>query len=137
MTQIRETKKGTLTPSLQKIAANERISESSLLELIAAGRVIIPHNPRHANARPVGIGQKLRTKVNVNLGTSADFPELEPELEKLRVSLEYETDTIMDLSTGGDIKAIRRRILKECTVPLEQSRSTRLPWRRSSGAERS
>ncbi len=118
MTQIRDIKKGTLTPSLQKVAADERISESSLLELVASGKVIIPHNPRHTGVRPVGIGQKLRTKVNVNLGTSADFPELEPELEKLRISLDYETDTVMDLSTGGDIRAIRREILKHCSVPL-------------------
>jgi phosphomethylpyrimidine synthase len=118
MSQIAEARKGNATPLLTKVAAEEQISVSDLVGLVASGKVIIPLNPRHANARPVGIGQKLRTKVNVNLGTSADFPELEPELEKLRISLEYETDTIMDLSTGGDIKAIRRRILKDCTVPL-------------------
>lgn len=101
-----------------EIAKDEGLSEDLLAELILQGKVIVPHNPRHPLPRALGIGQRLRTKVNVNLGTSADFPDLEPELEKLRVSLEYETDTIMDLSTGGDIKAIRRRILKECTVPL-------------------
>lgn len=106
MTQLAEARRGNASPSLQKVASEERISVTELVELVASGKVIIPRNPRHANARPVGIGHKLRTKVNVNLGTSADFPDLEPELGKLRVSLEFETDTVMDLSTGGDLRLI-------------------------------
>ncbi len=107
-----------LTPPLLQIAADEGISADSLLELVASGKVVAPRNSRHPQARPVGIGQRLRTKVNVNVGTSADFPELEAELAKVDVSLAYETDTLMDLSTGGDIVAIRREILKRATVPL-------------------
>jgi phosphomethylpyrimidine synthase len=118
MSQLQEAKKGNATDALQKVAEDEAISLSDLAGLVASGRVIIPGNPRHSEARSIGIGQKLRTKVNVNLGTSADFPEVEPELEKLSISLEYETDTVMDLSTGGDIKAVRHRILRGCTVPL-------------------
>ena len=116
--QIIEAKKGVLTRSVRIVAQEESLAPEELQRLVASGKVIIPRNPRHAIARPVGIGKRLRTKVNVNLGTSADFPKLEPELEKLRISLEFETDTIMDLSTGGDIKAIRKQILKHCTVPL-------------------
>ena len=107
-----------VTPPLLQIAADEGISADSLLELVASGKVVAPRNSRHPQARPVGIGQRLRTKVNVNIGTSADFPELEVELAKVDVSLAYETDTLMDLSTGGDIVAIRREILKKATVPL-------------------
>jgi len=107
-----------VTPPLLQIAADEGISADSLLELVASGKVVAPRNSRHPQARPVGIGQRLRTKVNVNVGTSADFPELEVELAKVDVSLAYETDTLMDLSTGGDIVAIRREILKKATVPL-------------------
>ena len=103
---------------MQNVASEEGIPAPELLALVASGKVIIPHNPRHAYARPIGIGHKLRTKVDVNLGISADFPDLEPELEKLRVSLKYETDTIVDLSTRADVNAIRCRILKEATVPL-------------------
>ena len=118
MTKLAETRKGNISPSLQKVASEEKIPVNELVELVASGQVIIPANPRHSNVRPLGIGRKLRTKVNVNLGTSADFPEVDTELEKLHISLDYQTDTVMDLSTGGDIKAIRRRILKECPVPL-------------------
>jgi len=66
----------------------------------------------------VGIGQKLRTKVNVNIGTSLDFPQAENELKKVKIALKYETDTLMDLSTGGDITKICRMILKEARIPL-------------------
>jgi phosphomethylpyrimidine synthase len=118
MRQLQEARRGVVTPPLLQIAADEGISPDSLLELVASGKVVAPHNSRHPQARPVGIGQRLRTKVNVNLGTSADFPELEVELAKVEVSLAYETDTLMDLSTGGDIVAIRREILKRSTVPL-------------------
>jgi thiamine biosynthesis protein ThiC len=70
MKPIVEAREGNISPFLQKVASEEGISASDLLELVSSGKVIIPHNPRHSNARPVGIGQKLRTKVNVNLGTS-------------------------------------------------------------------
>ncbi|HEX9902014.1 MAG TPA: phosphomethylpyrimidine synthase ThiC, partial [Acidobacteriota bacterium] len=118
MRQLQEARRGVVTPPLLQIAADEGISADSLLELVASGKVVAPRNSRHPQARPVGIGQRLRTKVNVNIGTSADFPELEVELAKVDVSLAYETDTLMDLSTGGDIVAIRREILKKATVPL-------------------
>lgn len=118
MTQIQKARKGQITPSLKKVARNENLPVESLLPLVASGKVIIPHNPLHPLLRPIGIGQSLRTKVNVNIGTSADFPQVENELKKVDVSLRYEADAIMDLSTGGDLKRIRRRILKKATIPL-------------------
>jgi len=118
MTHLKQVRAGTITPLLRKIAGEERIPEDRLLELMSSGRVIIPSNLRHSKARPTGIGKRLRTKVNVNLGTSADFPSLEAELEKLAVSLKYETDTVMDLSTGGDIVKIRKSILAKSDVPV-------------------
>jgi phosphomethylpyrimidine synthase len=118
MTFIESVRQGTRPPSLLEIAIDEGLTEDLIASLVLQGKIIVPHNPRHSVPRALGIGQKLRTKVNVNLGTSADFPDLAPELEKLRISLEYQTDTVMDLGTGGDIKAIRRQILKNCTVPL-------------------
>jgi phosphomethylpyrimidine synthase len=118
MRQLQEARRGVVTPPLLQIAADEGISTDSLLELVASGKIVAPRNSYHPQARPVGIGQRLRTKVNVNIGTSADFPELDVELAKVDVSLAYETDTLMDLSTGGDIVAIRREILKRSTVPL-------------------
>ncbi len=118
MTQLEEAKKGNIRPDLKAIAEEEGIAPEALLELMAKGKVVIPHNPRHSPLHPVGIGQKLRTKVNVNIGTSKDFPQLENELEKVEVSLRYGTDTLMDLSTGGDITRIRRTILQMARIPL-------------------
>jgi phosphomethylpyrimidine synthase len=79
---------------------------------------VIPFNPRHSPSRPAGIGSRLRTKVNVNIGTSRDFPFLAEELKKVRVSLDYGTDALMDLSTGGNLRRIRRTILDRTRVPL-------------------
>ncbi len=118
MTQIEKARKGTLSLQLRKIAGEERIAPSDLAGLVASGKVVIPWNPAHAPSRPAGIGHGLRTKVNVNLGTSKDFPRLPVELRKAAVSLEYGADALMDLSTGGDIRAIRRRILAATPLPL-------------------
>jgi phosphomethylpyrimidine synthase len=118
MTQIEKARKGTLSPQLRKIAREERISPADLAGLVASGKVVIPWNPAHAPSRPAGIGHGLRTKVNVNLGTSKDFPRLPVELRKVAVSLMYGADALMDLSTGGDIRAIRRRILAATPLPL-------------------
>lgn len=118
MTHREKVRKGQLTSILKKIAKQENISVEELAELFLAGKVVIPHNPRHKIHRPIGIGAKLRTKVNVNLGTSIDFPSIETELEKVKVAIEYEADTLMDLSTGGDIRQIRRQILATSPLPV-------------------
>ena len=118
MTQIEEARKGNITPALKKISEEEKSSPEGLLQLVAQGKVVIPLNPLHSPIHPVGIGQKLKTKVNVNIGTSQDFPQEENELKKVEVALKYETDTLMDLSTGGDITAIRKMILKKARIPL-------------------
>ncbi len=118
MTQIEEAKKGNLTEAMKNIAVEENIQPDELLELVADGRMVIPWNPNHGQIHPVGIGEKLRTKVNVNIGTSSDFPEVENELKKVEICLKYETDTLMDLSTGGDIAKIRQVILDKARIPL-------------------
>jgi len=118
MTQLKEAKKGNITPALKKIAEEESIPVETLLQLVSQGKVVIPYNSRHSLHQPVGIGYKLRTKVNVNIGTSVDFPQIENEIKKVEVSLKYGTDTLMDLSTGGDIKKIRRTILNKAPIPL-------------------
>lgn len=118
MTQIEEARLGNVTDELKAVAVEEDISVEDLVELVAKGKVVIPLNPNHSPIHPVGIGDKLRTKVNVNLGTSEDFPEIENELKKVEISLKYETDTIMDLSTGGNIQDIRRQILDKARIPL-------------------
>ncbi|MGB2765102.1 MAG: phosphomethylpyrimidine synthase ThiC [Candidatus Aminicenantaceae bacterium] len=118
MTQIKEARQGNITTSLKKVAKEEGLPPEILLDLVAQGKVVIPHNPNHSPIHLVGIGEKLRTKVNVNIGTSLDFPQVENELKKVKVALKYKTDTLMDLSTGGDITKICRTILNEARIPL-------------------
>jgi phosphomethylpyrimidine synthase len=118
MTQTEKARKGVLSAALKKVASAERIAPEKLADLVARGIVVIPFNPVHSPARPAGIGKGLRTKVNVNIGTSRDFPLLADELRKVRISLVYGADTLMDLSTGGDLRRIRRAILARAPIPL-------------------
>jgi phosphomethylpyrimidine synthase len=118
MTQTEKARKGVLTPVLRKVAAAEGMPAYELARRVARGEVVIPFNPNHSPARPAGIGRGLRTKVNVNLGTSRDFPRLADEMRKVRTSLAYGADALMDLSTGGDLRRIRKAILARAPVPL-------------------
>jgi phosphomethylpyrimidine synthase len=118
MTQVEQARKGVLTRVLKKAAAAEGISAEALAGLVSEGLAVIPYNPGHSPTRPAAIGRNLRTKVNVNIGTSRDFPRLADELKKLKVSLDYGADALMDLSTGGDIGKIRRAILRRTPIPL-------------------
>jgi phosphomethylpyrimidine synthase len=118
MTQIEKARRGILSGVLKKVARSEAVAPEKLAELVAGGLVVIPFNPRHAPSRPSGIGRGLRTKVNVNLGTSRDFPFLADELRKVKISLEYGADALMDLSTGGDLKRIRKAILARTPLPV-------------------
>jgi phosphomethylpyrimidine synthase len=118
MTQLESARKGTLTAALKLTAREEGLRPDDLMKLVAEGQVVIPFNSRHVRLRPVGIGRRLRTKVNVNLGTSKDFPSLAAELEKVDIALKYGADTLMDLSTGGDLIKIRKRILGKAPIPL-------------------
>ncbi len=118
MTQLEAAKKGIVTKEMEYVAREEAISPEKLLELVKEGKVIIPKNINHSDCKPTGIGKGLKTKVNTNLGTSSDLVSLDEELEKLRVALKVKTDTVMDLSTGGQLDEIRQVILKNCPVPL-------------------
>ena len=115
MSTIMEEARRGVTPLIREVARKEGVSEERVRSGVASGRIVIPCNPRH-NPAPAGIGEGMSVKVNVNLGTSRDMPDMEPELEKLRVALRYGADAVMDLSTGGDIDTIRARILSECPV---------------------
>jgi len=118
MTQVIKAREGILTKELKTIARNESIEESKLQSLIARGRVVIPANVNHRNLLPIGIGEGLRTKVNANIGTSPDFDSLQEELQKLRTVEKCRADTVMDLSTGGDISRIRREMIKATSLPF-------------------
>ncbi|MFW6129423.1 MAG: phosphomethylpyrimidine synthase ThiC, partial [Candidatus Aminicenantaceae bacterium] len=118
MTQLEKARKGTKTKTLKKIAQEENIDEDKCMELVSQGKIVIPYNVFHKSIIPIGIGKELRTKVNVNIGTSMDLAKEENELKKVDISLKYNADTIMDLSTGGDIQKIRKKILDKSTMPL-------------------
>ena len=110
-------RRGEITPLMKRIAEKEKVSEEFIRNGIASGHICAPHNPVH-DAEPAAIGEGLSIKINVNLGTSRDIVDLDAELEKLRVAMKYKADAVMDLSTGGDIDAIRARLLKECPVMM-------------------
>jgi len=103
---------------MAEVAERESCTAESVRERVAVGRVVIPANRNHQGLRPIGIGKGLSTKVNANIGTSGDFPSLEEEMAKLEVAVRYGADTVMDLSTGGDIDGIRRQMISRCPVPL-------------------
>jgi len=96
----------------------EGIEPELLREGLSSGEIVLPRNARRNEIRPVAIGKGLKTKVNANLGTSEDRADLQFELEKLAVAIEAGADTVMDLSTGGDVDLIRRAILEESPVPV-------------------
>ena len=118
MTQLENAKKNIVTSLMKKIASVEGINPKILMQRIRQGKVVIPLNNQHQIKKPCGIGLGLRTKVNANIGTSTDKTELRGELKKLAISLKYGTDTIMDLSVGGNLKQIRKAILKHSSVPV-------------------
>jgi len=118
MTQKMAAQNGTITDEMETVAREERVSSEWLRDKIASGRIVIPANRNHKGVRPTGIGEGLRIKVNTNLGTSSDHVDLDEELRKLAAAIEAGTDAVMDLSTGGDIVAIRREILKRSPIPL-------------------
>jgi phosphomethylpyrimidine synthase len=118
MTQLENARKGTITAEIEEVAARESLPSDQLLAAVASGLVVIPANRNHRNLRPVGIGKGLKTKINANIGTSADYPRLEDETRKLQTVLDCGCDTVMDLSTGGDITAIRRALLAQSFIPF-------------------
>ena len=111
-------KKRKITKEIKKIALYEDMSPISLIEKINEGKIVIPDNPIHKKVRPCAIGDGLRVKINANIGTSISNCDVKEELRKLAVAQRAGADTVMDLSTGGDIGKIRRRILKRSYVPV-------------------
>ena len=111
-TQMQAAKKGTLTDAMQAVAQSERIEPERLLELVAAGQVVIPSNMNHRALAAAGIGQGLRTKINVNIGVSRDCCDTGLELEKARTAMALKADAIMDLSCYGKTRAFRRELIE-------------------------
>ena len=118
MTQLELAREGKISPQMSLVAEHEGVEAELIRRGVAEGTIVIPANIKHENLVPCGIGQGLKTKVNANIGTSSDFGDTDTELEKLRVAAESGADAVMDLSTGGDISAIRRAIIAASALPI-------------------
>lgn len=118
MTQREWAREGVISPQMHLVAQGEGLDAEFIRQGVAEGTIVIPANTNHTNLTPCGIGHGLRTKVNANIGTSSDFGNIDTELEKLQVAIDSGADTVMDLSTGGDISAIRRAIIASSSLPL-------------------
>ncbi len=112
-----EAKKGIITDEMRTIAKAEDLSEEFIRRRVAEGRIVIPSNIDR-EVKPVGIGEGLKTKVNATIGTSTDIVDFEMEEKKARVAIENGADTLMELSVGGDLDKIRRRILDLSPIPV-------------------
>ena len=118
MTQMEFAREGRASDAMRAVAQAEGVEVEAVRRDVATGRIAIPLNKNRRAARIMGVGRNLRVKVNANLGTSPDYADVALELEKLKVAEEAGADAIMDLSTGGDIPAIRRQIMDACRVTV-------------------
>ena len=122
-TQMDAARKGIITKEMQAVAEYENIAAEEIRELVAKGQVAIPANKNHKCLKPYGIGTKLKTKINVNLGTSKDCLDMDVEMEKVKESIRLGAESIMDLSSFGDTRKFRTKLTSECsaiigTVPI-------------------
>src|SRR5919201_1413497 len=120
MTQIEAARQGIITEAMRYVAAREDLDAELIRDEVARGRMVIPANKVHLIKRlePMGIGIAARCKINANIGNSAVTSKIEDELEKLHTAVHLGADTVMDLSTGGNIDAIRQAIIDTSPVPI-------------------
>jgi len=126
MTQLEMARKNKISEEMEICAEYEGVDPEFIRKGVENGNIVVIRNKKHKSISPLAIGKGLKTKVNANIGTSKDRTDVDLELKKVRVSVAAGADTIMDLSTGGDIKAIRKAIIKESslvigTVPIYQA----------------
>jgi len=117
-TQMHFARKGIVTEEMEYVARREKLEPELVRSEVARGRMVIPANVMHQNLEPMAIGIAALCKVNANIGNSQTTSDASGELEKLRFALKYGADTVMDLSTGGDIDGIRKAIIDHSPVPI-------------------
>jgi phosphomethylpyrimidine synthase len=120
MTQIEEARRGSVTPEMTYVANRENLDPELVRSEVARGRMVIPANSEHLRQglQPMGIGIKAKCKINANIGNSAVTSDIENELAKLKLAVDLGSDTVMDLSTGGNIDEIRKAIIAASPVPI-------------------
>jgi phosphomethylpyrimidine synthase len=126
MTQLEKARKGLITKEMKIAARDEKVAPEYIRQGLVDGTIVICRNVNHRAIKPLAIGKGLRTKVNANIGTSKDHMDLKLELKKLKTAVEAGADAVMDLSTGGNLAAIRKKVMKESavaigTVPIYQA----------------
>jgi phosphomethylpyrimidine synthase len=117
-TQMYYARKGIVTGEMEYVAKRERVSAELIRSEVARGRMIIPANINHVNLEPMAIGVESMCKINANIGNSATTSNIDEELDKLAYCVKFGADTVMDLSTGGDIPLIRKAIIAKSPVPI-------------------
>lgn len=117
-TQIESAKAGCITEQMKQVALDEGIDADLIRKRVADGQIVIPNNPLRKHQAVVGIGKGLRTKVNASIGTSSDICDIDLEVRKARAAEEEGADTLMELSTGGDLDAVRRAVLEATRRPV-------------------
>ncbi len=127
MTLMERARRGDGESALKAVAEREGLSPEVLLAGVAAGTAVVPANPAHRGLVPCGIGRGLRTKVNANIGTSEGHAAVDLERRKLVAAVESGADAVMDLSTGGDLPALRAELLRLSPLLWGRCRSTRRP----------
>ncbi len=121
ITQLEHARLGTITPEMRRVAEREpHLTPQQVRDEVAAGRMVIPANIQHLKYKlePMAIGRASKTKVNANMGASPVSSSLDEEVEKLKWAEKWGADTVMDLSTGGDLDATRQAIIRESTTPI-------------------
>ncbi|HSD22353.1 MAG TPA: phosphomethylpyrimidine synthase ThiC [Anaeromyxobacter sp.] len=118
VTQMHHARRGIVTEEMAHVAARERLEPGLVREEVARGRMVIPANVKHPELEPCAIGVAATCKINANIGNSAVSSDVDEELKKLAVCLRHGADTVMDLSTGGDIPLIRENILRHSPIPV-------------------
>jgi phosphomethylpyrimidine synthase len=118
VSQMHYARQGVITEEMEYVARREKLEPELVRSEVARGRAIIPANIHHQSLEPMGIGVAFKCKINANIGNSATTSNIEEELKKLHHSVHYGSDTVMDLSTGGDIPTIRKAIIEASPVPI-------------------
>ncbi len=117
-TQMHYARKGVITQEMEYVARRERLTAELIRDEVARGRMIIPANIHHTNLEPMCIGIASNCKINANIGNSSTTSNIDEEVAKLHYAVKYGADTLMDLSTGGDIPRIRKAIIAESPIPI-------------------
>src|SRR5512138_3153790 len=118
VSQMHFARQGVVTEEIAFVAKRERLAPEVVRDEVARGRLVIPANVNHPELEPIAIGVAATCKINANIGNSAVTSDIQEELNKLAVCLKYGADTVMDLSTGGDIPQIREAILRHSPLPV-------------------